>query len=150
MKMTLAAATLLLAGTFALSAVASDERASRFERKEVEAAIAAAEVSSGELLRAVDEALDETKQDRAKREEEIRGMLDELVAALGRLRKSFDANGPWADQRAAVRLAFTQWRKLDPKLRHHWISEARDEFENVHRDLRSLGRIYQVDAPSRT
>jgi hypothetical protein len=71
------------------------------------------------------------------------------VNALARLRKSFDADGAWADQRLEVRTAVSQWHELDPKLHAHWASDTRDEFEDLHEKLRRLGRIYEVDAPAR-
>src|SRR5687767_13809201 len=98
----IAAAVLLLMSAPAERVVADTarprgERETRFERKEIDAAISAAETSAGDLLRAVDEALDETKQDRRKREAMIRESLDELVAALARLREKFDEDGAWTD-----------------------------------------------------
>jgi hypothetical protein len=151
-----AALTIALAlSLFAATSAAADpprersDRESRFSREEIDEAIADAEDSADEFAEEMDEIVEDGPQDARKREDLLRTEVDELVHALDRLREHFDADDPWADQRAEARLAYTQWKKLDPKVRHHWASEARDEFRELHRDLRRLARIYEVDSPPR-
>ena len=125
------------------------DRETRFERQEIDEAIADAEESSEEYSEAIDDVVEDGPQDARKREKLLRAEVSELVDAIARLREEFDADDPWADQRAEVRTAYKQWKKLDPIMRHHWASEAHDEFRALHEDLRRLARIYEVDSPPR-
>ena len=126
------------------------KRETKFERTEIDDAIADAQEAAATAQDAVRDALAASGKDGHRRQDQVNGAMADLVKSLDRLRQRFDDDAPWQDQRAEVRTAFTQWRELDPLIRHHWASDSRDEFEKLHVELRRLGRIYEVDAPART
>lgn len=125
------------------------EREKMFSRQEIDQAIAEAERSSAALRDAVHDIAANGKQDARKRADELREEVDELADAVARLRERFDEDADWAKQRDEARTAYTEWKELDPLLRHHWASKTRDELRAAHEDVRRLARIYEVDSPPR-
>lgn len=155
---TMSMTCILVAGALGLGLAANasahadrqrSERESQFSREEIDDAISDAEKSAEEYQEAMEDVVEDGPQDARKREESLREEVGKLVDAVKRLRDDFDEDKGWADQRAEVRTAYGQWKKLDPKMRHHWASEAHDEFRDLHEDLRRLARIYEVDSPPR-
>jgi hypothetical protein len=151
--LTLAAAAFL---TFGLTHAASadpdkqkGERETQADHHAVDEAITAASAAADTWSKQLGDALDATRKDGKTRETEIRSQMSDLVNALARLRKGFDDDTSWTDQRKDARIAYSRWHSLDPMVRKHWASDTRDAFEVLHRALRELARIYEVDAPAR-
>lgn len=146
-------ASVVLSGTFARASAEparqQADREARFEPREIDEAIGAAGEAARKWSEALTVVLDGTKGSGAKRTELIVKEMGDLVNALARLRVRFDEDEAWGDQRLEARTAYTKWKELDPILHERWAKEARDEFEVLHRALRDLARIYEVDAPRR-
>jgi hypothetical protein len=142
---------LLLAAPVALADPPRErsDRETELDQDDIDDAISDAQESADEFAQAVDDMLEDGGRDAQRREAWLRREVDSLVAALARLRADHDEDGDWSDQRAEARTAWMQWKKLDPKIRHHWASETHEAFRDLHEDLRRLARIYQIDSPPR-
>ena len=121
------------------------ERESKYSRQEIDDAITAAQDSAKTLNDVVDKDLENGRKDGTRREAFIRSELTELLNALDRLRQDFDQDKAWSDQRAEVRTSYAKIHELDSLLRAHWASDARDEWEDAHGDIRKLTKIYEVE-----
>jgi signal transduction histidine kinase len=135
-------AALAMAGLTATSAGAVAQEPTRLSDEQVERLLERIEKAADKYRESLDDALDESRLDDSKREEEINKYVREFEDATDRLEKRFDDDKDAAED---VREVLTRAARIDGMMGRFGLTDrAQSDWRLVRTDLDELARAYGV------
>jgi flagellar motility protein MotE (MotC chaperone) len=135
-------AALAMAGLTATSAGAVAQEPTRLSDEQVERLLERIEKAADKYRESLDDALDESRLDDSKREEEINKYVREFEDATDRLEKRFDDDKDAAED---VREVLTRAARIDGMMARFGLTDrAQSDWRLVRTDLDELARAYGV------
>jgi flagellar motility protein MotE (MotC chaperone) len=135
-------AALAMAGLTATSAGAVAQEPTRLSDEQVERLLERIEKAADKYRESLDDALDESRLDDSKREEEINKYVREFEDATDRLEKRFDDDKDAAED---VREVLTRAARIDGMMGRFALTDrAQSDWRLVRTDLDELARAYGV------
>lgn len=119
--------------------------ARRYNRAGVNGMIRRLENSTDAFMRQLDRALDRTRMDGTRREDNLMRSASALEAAADELRREYDRRDSWWENRDEVSRCIAAARNLNRQMRDRRLNNlTRNSWSRVQRELNGLARVYNL------
>jgi hypothetical protein len=119
--------------------------ARRYNRAGVDGMIRRLENSTDDFMRQLDRALDRSRMDNTRREDNLMRNASALEAAADELRREYDRRDSWWENRDEVSRCLNAARNLNRQMRDRRLNNmTRNSWARVQRELNSLARVYNL------
>jgi hypothetical protein len=139
----LAAALLLIPGL--AQAQRREARGRLYTKADVDTIIKRVEERSDKFEKEFDKALDRSRLNNTKREDQLNDYADDLEKATDELREEFDRHDAWAENKAEVRKCLELATKLNVALRNRRLGpKVESTWSALRYELNTLADVYNL------
>jgi hypothetical protein len=119
--------------------------ARRYNRATVDGMVRRLEKSTDKFMSQLDRSLDRGRMDGTRREDNIMRHASALEAAADELRREYDRNDSWWENRDEVSRCVNAARRLNSMMRDRRLNNmTRNNWSRVQRELNALARVYNL------